>query len=98
MRGRDDLAGLVQSYVDQMLGRTKQLSVDLDVVVVNIGLAAEFGDRLSVYRNPALDNQLLCFTTAGYSGARENLLQPLFHLFLRRGLCLLRLFGLASSR
>ena len=69
---------LVQRDVDEFARRSKKLAVDFDVIAVEVGFAAEFGDDLAVDRNAAFGDHLLGFAAAGDAGARKDFLKPLF--------------------
>ena len=72
--GRDVRFRLVQRDVNQLSRRPEKLAVDFDVVAVQVGFAAEFRDGFAVDRNSTFCDHLLGFATAGYTGAREDLL------------------------
>jgi hypothetical protein len=48
--------GLVERDIGQVFGRVQRASVDLDVIIVYIGLGTQLGDGLPVHRNAAFDD------------------------------------------
>jgi len=56
--GRDETGRLVQHDVGLGLLRIDQFAVDLDVIMVRIGLGSEFGHDLPVHPHPALKNDI----------------------------------------
>src|ERR1700733_13990320 len=73
--------------------RTQPLAIPLDLVVRQVGLAAEFRHRLSIHRNQTAGDQLFGLPTRGDSGSGNDLLQALS----RHGRPRYSLFAVRSS-
>ena len=75
----------MQRDIDEVLGWPDQTAVHLDVILVQIGFAAELGYRGAIDRDAALEDQLLGVTPRGYARLRKDFLQsfgrPLTLLF-----------------
>ena len=67
--------GLVHQQVDMPLRAVQQLSVDANVVVLGVGLAAQFRDHLPVDRHQSAGDQLLCLAAGGDAGGGDDFLQ-----------------------
>ena len=69
---------LVQREIEQTLGGAQHLAIDFDVVAIEIGLRAKFGDGRSVDHDAALGHERLGLAPRGDAGAGENLLEAFF--------------------
>src|ERR1700733_1455748 len=61
-----------------MLGLLDQAAVNLNVIVVGIGLRTQLNDGLAVNGHPSLDDQQFGFTARSDARRSENLLETLF--------------------
>ena len=68
--------GLVHQQVNVVLGAVQQLAVDANVVNVDVGLGAEFGDDLSVDRDQA--------PAISFSALRREVIPAAEMIFCRR--------------
>src|SRR5579864_1222086 len=66
---------LVHQQINLALGPVQQLAIYANVVALGIGLAAEFGDDLSVDRHHAGADQLFSFATGRNSRSSNDFLQ-----------------------
>jgi hypothetical protein len=65
---RHTALGLVQRQVDVPLGSVEQTPIDFDVIALEVGFRAEFGDSFAVHGDPALNYQFLGFAATGDAG------------------------------
>jgi hypothetical protein len=76
--GGHGVPGFVEREVELVFGRSEEASIDFDVILIEIGLAAELRDDIAVDRDAAFEHDLLSLTPGSDAGLREDLLEALF--------------------